>query len=414
MNCVRMGIVGLGNMGTLTANFIHAGEIENCVIGAVCDICEERLLYAKTHYAEVPAACIYTDYLKMLETAPLDAVYIAVPHYLHPEVAIAAFAKGLHVITEKPEAVYTEAARRMNEAYDAAAARRPELRYAIMYNQRTNPYYQRIREISSSGRLGVLRRVIWNITNWYRTQAYYDSSDWRATWEGEGAGVLLNQSVHNLDLWQWMLGMPRRIRAFAYEGKYHDIQVEDDVTIYAEYACGATGVFMTSTGEYPGANRLEIQYDAGKIIYEGGLLRIWSLSESARSFSDRTEQPFSAPELSYEEAAVPGMETAHRGIMTNFVNAILRGEPLIASGKEGIYALSLCNAALLSSWKEDWVSFAAGTDGTDPLLSYEKEYKAWLDRKISDTIGKRRGSEKKRTVFLDLAENASGGSLGSR
>ena len=380
MNCVRIGIVGLGNMGTLTANFIHAGEIENCVIGAVCDICEERLLYAKTHYAEVPAACIYTDYLKMLETAPLDAVYIAVPHYLHPEVAIAAFAKGLHVITEKPEAVYTEAARRMNEAYDAAAARRPELRYAIMYNQRTNPYYQRI----------------------------------RATWEGEGAGVLLNQSVHNLDLWQWMLGMPRRIRAFAYEGKYHDIQVEDDVTIYAEYACGATGVFMTSTGEYPGANRLEIQYDAGKIIYEGGLLRIWSLSESARSFSDRTEQPFSAPEISYEEAEVPGTETAHRGIMTNFVNSILRGEPLIASGKEGIYALSLCNAALLSSWKDDWVSFAAETDCTDPLLSYEKEYKARLDRKISDTAGKRRGSEKKRTVFLDLAENASGGSLGSR
>jgi len=283
-----------------------------------------------------------------------------------------------------------------------------------MYNQRTNPYYQRIREISSSGRLGVLRRVIWNITNWYRTQAYYDSSDWRATWDGEGAGVLLNQSVHNLDLWQWMLGMPRRIRAFAYEGKYHDIQVEDDVTIYAEYACGATGVFMTSTGEYPGANRLEIQYDAGKIIYDGGLLRIWSLSESARSFSDRTEQPFSAPEISYEESEVPGMETAHRGIMTNFVNAILRSEPLIASGKEGIYALSLCNAALLSSWKDDWVSFAAGTDCTDPLLSYEKEYKACLDRKISDTAGKRRGSEKKRTVFLDLAENASGGSLGSR
>ena len=137
MNCVRMGIVGLGNMGTLTANFIHAGDIENCVIGAVCDIREERLLYAKTHYAEVSEACIYTDFLEMLEKAPIDAVYIAVPHYLHPEVAIAAFAKGLHVITEKPEAVYTEAARRMNEAYDAAAARRPELRYAIMYTKWT-------------------------------------------------------------------------------------------------------------------------------------------------------------------------------------------------------------------------------------------------------------------------------------
>lgn len=411
MDCVRIGIVGLGNMGTLTANFIHAGEIAHCVIGAVCDNRTERIAYAKAHYAEVPETCFYEDFREMLATAPIDAVYIATPHYLHPAVAIEAFSRGLHVITEKPEAVYTEAAREMNAAYAAAAAAHPHLKYAIMYNQRTNPYYQRIREMVRSGELGVLRRAVWNITNWYRTQAYFDSSGWRATWEGEGAGVLINQCVHNLDLWQWLLGMPDRIRAFAYEGKYHEIQVEDDVTIYAEYAGGATGVLMTATGEYPGENRLDLQFDAGKILYTGGTLQVWRLSESARGFSDRTQQPFGAPSVSYEDIPVPGTETAHRGILRNFVNGILYGETLIAPGTEGIYALALCNGALLSSWKDDWVTFEAGADCADPLLPYEKEYKSFLDRKIS-TADRKLTVNRKHASFLDLAANASGGSLG--
>lgn len=412
MDRVRIGIVGLGNMGTLTANFIYAGEVDRCEIGAVCDIRTERIGYAKTHFTRLPENCFYEDYREMIEKAPIDAVYIATPHYLHPAVATEAFAHGLHVLTEKPEAVYTEAARKMNEAFYAASALHPGLQYAIMYNQRTNPYYRRIRDIAVSGELGALRRVVWNVTNWYRTQAYFDSSDWRATWEGEGAGVLINQSVHNLDLWQWMLGMPCRIRAFAYEGKYHEIQVEDDVTIYAEYSNGATGVFMTATGEYPGENRLEIQFDAGRLVYDGSALRLWRLSESARGFSDHTQEPFGAPATAYEEAAVPGAETAHRGILRNFVDAILQGTSLIAPGTEGIYALSLCNGALLSSWKEDWISFAAGSDCEDPLLLYETEYKMFLERKIADAAIRGERSGRKQAKFLDLAANASGGSLG--
>ena len=411
MDDVRIGIVGLGNMGTLTADFIYEGDVEHCVIGAICDIREERILYAKKHFTHLSEDCFYKDFRKLIAEAMIDAVYIAVPHYLHQPVATEAFAHGLHVITEKPEAVYTEAARQMNEAYEAAVAAYPGLQYAIMYNQRTNPYYKRIREIASSGELGALRRVVWNITNWYRTQAYFDSSEWRATWEGEGAGVLINQSVHNLDLWQWMLGMPERIRAFAYEGKYHEIQVEDDVTIYAEYPGGATGVFMTSTGEYPGENRLLIQFDAGKILYDGGALHVWRLSEGARKFSDDTKQPFGAPDVSYEAVTVPGMETAHRGILNNFVKAILQKDQLISPGTEGIYALSLCNGALLSSWKGDWISFETVANCGDPLFSYENEYKALLKNKIL-AAGKNGVSRKKHTKFLDLAANASGGSLG--
>lgn len=410
MDQVRIGIIGLGNMGTLTAGFLYAGDIANAVIGAVCDIAPDRLAYAKERFTKLPADCFYLDYHDMMEHAAIDAVYIAVPHYAHPDAAVAAFSHGLHVITEKPEAVYTAEARRMNAAYEAVSG---SLKYAIMYNQRTNPYYRKIRELAQSGALGVLRRVVWNITNWYRTQAYFDSSAWRATWEGEGAGVLINQSVHNLDLWQWMLGMPRRIRAFAYEGKYHEIQVEDDVTIYAEYPCGATGVFLTSTGEYPGSNRLEIQFDGGRVLYEGDCLKLWRLSEGARQYSDTTEQPFGAPSVTYEEIRLPEQETAHRGIMQNFVNAILRGEPLLAPGYEGIRALSLCNAALLSSAQEDWISFAdcAEASGEDPMKAYEAEYKAFLDGKIAaaSTLPARN----RQTIFLDLAANEGGGSLGS-
>lgn len=407
MDRVRIGIVGLGNMGTLTAGFLYAGEIADCEIGAVCDIREERLAYARAHFDRLPEHCLYRDFHRMLDEAAIDAVYIAVPHPLHPVVATEAFRRGLHVLTEKPEAVCTADAHAMNTSYAAACVAHPRLCYAIMYNQRTNPYYRWIREAVRTCELGPLRRAVWNITNWYRTQAYFDSSDWRATWNGEGAGVLINQSIHNLDLWQWMLGMPGRIRAFAYEGKYHDIQVEDDVTIYAEYPDGATGIFLTSTGEYPGENRLVLQFDAGKIIYDGGALRVWRLSEGARGFSDRTEQPFGAPDSLYEEIRLPDPETAHRGILRNFTQSILTGEALLAPGTEGIYALSLCNAALLSAWKDDWILFQ---EGENPLRPYEKEYRSLLDSKILAASGcvKRGGPAK----FLDLAANASGGSLG--
>ena len=148
---------------------------------------------------------------------------------------------------EKPAGVYTRQVKEMNEV-----AKKSGKVFGIMYNQRTNPIYQKLRDLVKSGELGDIKRIIWIITDWYRSQSYYDSGGWRATWAGEGGGVLINQCPHNLDLWQWICGMPARIRAFCSYGKYHDIEFEDDVTAYMEYENGATGVFITTTGEAPG------------------------------------------------------------------------------------------------------------------------------------------------------------------
>ena len=224
--------------------------------------------------------------LKTLKEADLiaaedvcDAVLIAVPHYQHPELSIDALQHNLHVMCEKPAGVYTKQVREMNEV-----AKKTNRVFAMMFNQRTNCVYRKMHELVTSGDLGAIKRVNWIITDWYRTQSYYDSGDWRATWEGEGGGVLLNQCPHNLDLIQWICGMPSKVQAFCHEGKWHDIEVEDDVTAYLEYPNGATGVFITSTADAPGTNRFEITLEKGKLVCENNVLTLHELEVSEREF----------------------------------------------------------------------------------------------------------------------------------
>ncbi|MBO7384727.1 MAG: TIM barrel protein, partial [Clostridia bacterium] len=247
MDKVRIGIIGVGNMGTGHAKNIFAGKVPDMVLGAVADIKEERRAWAKEN---LPGVEVFDDATKMMESGLIDAVIVAVPHYDHPRLVREALEKGLHAMCEKPAGVYTKAVRELNEF-----ARTQDKIYAIMFNQRTNCVYRKMKEIIASGEMGAIRRTNWIITNWFRSQSYYDSGAWRATWDGEGGGVLLNQCPHNLDLWQWICGMPNKVRAFCHNGKWHDIEVEDDVTAYVEYPNGATGVFVTTTSDAPGTNR---------------------------------------------------------------------------------------------------------------------------------------------------------------
>lgn len=226
-------------------------------VTAVADINPARLKAAKAA-AEKAGQPIegFPTAAALFESGLCDAVIIATPHYDHPPLVIEALAHNLHVITEKPAGVYTKQVREMNEA----AAKSDKL-FAVMFNQRTNHIYRKMKELVSSGRYGEIRRTNWIITDWFRCQSYYNSGGWRATWAGEGGGVLLNQCPHNLDLWQWICGMPAKVRAFCKEGHFHEIEVEDDVTAYVEYPNGATGVFISTTGEFPGTNRFEIVLD---------------------------------------------------------------------------------------------------------------------------------------------------------
>ena len=342
MEEVRVGIIGIGNMGSAHAACVASGRIKGLKLGAVCDIAPERLAYCREHF---PDAVQYTDWQKLIQNPDLDAVIIAVPHPLHSLIAAAALKAGKHVQLEKPVDISVTRAKALNEV-----AKQSGRVFSITFNQRTNTLFQKARQIVRSGQLGELKRSVWIITNWYRTQHYYNSGTWRATWTGEGGGVLLNQAPHNLDLWQWICGMPSQVTGFCDVAKYHKIEVEDDVTIFVRYPNGATGSFITSTGEYPGTNRLEISGTLGKLVLENGVMKWWKLKQSERDVCWNSEENFKEIPMDYEEIRPDAPETAHAGILQNFTNAILHGEELLAPGIEGINELTISNAAYLSSW----------------------------------------------------------------
>ncbi len=365
MKVVNAAVIGIGNMGSAHAACIAENKINGMTLAAVCDISEEKLAEFSEKYPNVKC---YRHYEELFDDKICDSVIIAVPHPLHAEIAIKALEMGLHVMLEKPADISVSKVERLNQA-----AQGSDRVFSVMFNQRTNPLFAKARDIVKSGQLGELKRTVWIITNWFRTQSYYDSGSWRATWSGEGGGVLLNQAPHNLDLWQWICGMPESVTAFCDVAKYHNIEVEDDVTIFTRYANGATGAFMTSTGEYPGTNRLEISGDLGKIVLENGILKWYKLKQSASEVIAESSQSFAQIDYDYEEISQDGPEASHKGILQNFANAILNGEELIAPGTDGIYELTLSNAAYLSQWQGN-IAVALPFDDAlfDRLLAQKK------------------------------------------
>ena len=343
MEQVRLGIIGVGNMGSGHTANIMAGKVPEVRITAAADLRESRREWAKENMPEGTA--IFEEGDSLIKSGTCDAVLIAVPHYDHPRLTILALENGLHVMCEKPAGVYTKQVREMNEA-----AEKSDRVFGMMFNQRTNCIYKKMHDMVQSGDYGKLKRVNWIITDWYRTQAYYNSGGWRATWDGEGGGVLLNQCPHNLDLLQWICGMPSKVRAFCHNGKWHDIEVEDDVTTYVEYENGATGVFITSTGDAHGTNRFEIQLDKAKIVAEGDRLTVLEYDMTEQEFSKTNTNPFGMVGAHEVDPQLDGENPQHKGVINAWGGAILRGEPLIAGGEEGINGLTLSNAMHLSSW----------------------------------------------------------------
>ena len=348
MDKVKIGIIGYGNMGSGHVRKLKAGKVNGMEVTAVCDILEERREAVRQSYPDI---AVFDDAEKLYQSGLCDTVLIAVPHYSHPPLAIQAFAHNLNVIIEKPAGVYTKQVKEMNEA----AAKSDKL-FGIMYNQRMNPVYQKLREMIQRGDLGHIKRITWIITDWYRPQAYHDSSTWRSTWKDEGGGALINQNPHQLDLWQWMFGMPDRIYARASFGKYYNIEVEDDVMAYFEYDNGTTGEYITSTGEAPGTNRLEVACDMGKVVIEKNKLVFYRNVISEREFNKINTQPFGVPEC--WECNMPADFSGgpqHVGILQNFTDALLKGTELVAKGEEGIRELTISNSIHLSAWTGETV-----------------------------------------------------------
>ena len=351
MEKVRFGIIGLGNQGTSYTWLFDNGQIENGVITALCDIDGAKIDAMKEkRKAENGAACsevsYFEDYREMLDSGLCDAVLVETPHYFHPEMAIECLKRDINVVVEKPAGVYTKQVREMNEA-----ASRSKALFGMMFNQRTDCLYRKMREIIAGGGIGSLQRVTWIITDWYRTQSYYDSGSWRATWDGEGGGVLFNQCPHQLDLVQWVVGAsPVSVRGFLEYGKWHDVEVEDEATAFFTYANGATGMFITTTGEAPGSNRFEVSGTLGKLVCERGELTWYKNDTDSAEFSKTSENGFARPKVEIENVETDKNNPQHKGIINNFANAILGIEPLFVPGTDGIAGVELMNAIELSGW----------------------------------------------------------------
>jgi len=343
MEKLRLGIIGIGGMGTNHVNSLLNGLVPNMELTAAADIRQSRLVWAKENLPDT--VFIFDDGKKLIDSRICDAVLIATPHYFHPEYVIYALEHGVHAISEKPAGVYTKQVREMNEA-----AEKSDKTFAIMLNQRTNCIYRKLHEMIQSGELGEMKRVNWIITDWYRNQSYYDAAGWKATWDGEGGGVLLNQCPHQLDLLQWLCGMPVKVRAFCHEAKWHNIEVEDDVTAYMEFENGATGVFVTTTADAPGTNRLELTFEKGKIVCEAGKLIFDKLSANVREHCMIEKEGFKQPDCTRIEVETDGQNEQHVGVLKAFADHIIKGTPLVADGVEGIRGLTLSNAMHLSSW----------------------------------------------------------------
>lgn len=341
---IKLGIIGIGNMGSAHAKNVIEGQCPDFELAAVADLKPERLKWAKENLGE--NISLFDNAIEMLDSGKINACIVSVPHYDHPKYAMECMKRGIHVMVEKPAGVYTKQVKEMN----AEAKKHPEVVFGMMFNQRTNCIYRKMREIVKSGKYGNIRRTNWIITTWYRPQAYYDSGDWRATWSGEGGGVLLNQCPHQLDLWQWICGMPKKVQSKLHYGLWHDIEVEDDVTTYVEYENGATGVFITSTGDAHGVNRFEIQMDKGRIIAENGKLELLEYDMTEQEFSKTNTEPFATVGAKEVDVETDGKDPQHVGVLNAWGGAILRGEPLVAGGEEGINGLTLSNAMHLSSW----------------------------------------------------------------
>ena len=348
---LRMGVIGIGNMGSEHCRILRAGRVPEAELTAVADLRQDRRDWARE---KLTGVAVFDSAQELIASGLCDAVIVAVPHPSHPQIAVMAMEGGLHVLCEKPIAVSVAEARCMQET-----AQRTGRVFALMFNQRTNGLYKRMKTLLDSGELGEIKRVNWIITDWYRTQLYYDSGAWRATWLGEGGGVLLNQCPHQLDLLQWLCGLPVKVQAHCHEGKWHDVEVEDDVTAYLEFANGATGCFIASTGDLPGVNRLEITCDRGRLLCEDGRVRLWRLPVSEREYCRTARNAYEKPPHTEEIFDDGGENPQHAGVTAAFVRHILHGEPLVARGEEGLASLALSNAIHLSGWLGEEIALPA-------------------------------------------------------
>jgi predicted dehydrogenase len=371
MENVRLGIVGLGNMGKAHLNNIRSGKVPGMRVTAMCES-------VGTLPAQLEGETPFTDVNAMIKSGKIDAILICTPHFSHTTIGIAALNNGLHVLVEKPISVHKADCERLIAAHTDKSKI-----FAAMFNMRTNATFRKVKDLIDSGELGQVRRVHWEVTNWFRTNYYYATGGWRGTWKGEGGGVLMNQCPHNLDLFQWMFGMPHRVRGFCQFGRFHEIEVEDDVTAVLQYDNGTTATFVTSTGEAPGRNVLEISAEQGRLTVKDGTHIHFQRNRTPMSkFCMEAEAAFAMPESWHMDIPVETAGGQHVEILQNFANAILKGEKLLSPAEEGIHSVELANAILLSTWLDKTIELPMSSADYERILIEKGEKSTFEKTKV--------------------------------
>lgn len=371
MENVRLGIVGLGNMGKAHLHNIRTGKVPGLRVTALC---ESVGTLPELLEGEHP----FTDVSQMIRSGHIDAILICTPHFSHTTIGIEALQHGLHVLVEKPISVHKADCERLIAAHTDKSKI-----FAAMFNMRTNATFKKVKDLIDSGELGQVRRIHWEVTNWFRTNYYYATGGWRGTWKGEGGGVLMNQCPHNLDLFQWMFGMPKSVRGFCQFGRYHQVEVEDNVTAYMAWENGTTATFVTSTGEAPGANRLEIAAENGRLtVTDGVKIHFQRNRQPMGKFCMEAEAAFAMPESWSMEIPAESSGGQHVEILQNFTNAILKGEKLLSPAEQGIHSVELANAILLSTWQDKTIELPMSSADYERLLIEKGETSTFQKTKV--------------------------------
>jgi predicted dehydrogenase len=371
MKTVRFGVIGVGGMGQAHCHSIK--KIPEATLTAVADA---DLATAEKVGKEHGLPFFPAEPDSLVRSGLCDAVVVATPHPIRPPIVIAAMKAGVHVLSEKPLAETVSAADRIIKI-----AKQTGVAFGVMFQRRTEPAFVKAIEVVRGGALGKVYRTAM-ISPEYRSQAYYNSAGWRATWKGEGGGVMMNQAPHIMDLFILLGGMPSAVYGRT-ETRLHDIEVEDLAEALLTYPDGGTGYLYCSTNEPPPGQMIEVFGDKGKLIYRDGALRLIRFETPVTEFNRTNKEMWASPKSIEETIQLPPGEGGHAVVLRNFARHILTGEPLLSPGEEGLRSLELANAIWLSA-------------------ALKKQVKLPISRKAYDTFlaGKRKASAGKKKVVV--------------
>lgn len=358
---LRIGVVGVGGMGYGHCKTMRA-DVPELELAAVSDSDAARA----EKVAQEFGVRAFGSWEEMVKSKLCQAILVATPHPFHPEIAVAAMKRKLHVLTEKPLSERVSTADKM-----LATAKKKGVVLAVMFQQRFAGPFAKAIEIARSGRLGKLLRAFAAMPD-VRTQAYYNAGGWRATWRGEGGGVLINQSPHMTDIFVQLAGLPEKVRGRV-STRMHDIEVEDCADALLTYKDGGIGYIYASTIEPGGEGRIELFCENGRLLVTGGDVKLWeykpAVSEFIRGATDMWARHKAEPVPVEFAKEWPN----HKAVMKNFARHILFGEELLCSGESGLGQLELANAIILSGKTGKEVTLPLNRGAYDRLLKKLRE-----------------------------------------